>query len=93
MCLPDFKEFQNISEQSPLIGYRSWIQPINSEELKSQNSSYSEIDIEYIEESENVQAASAHDYYYVPTFYVDGVKIHEGVPTLEKLEEVLKKAL
>ncbi|WP_312811425.1 thioredoxin family protein [Sedimentibacter sp.] len=63
------------------------------EELKSQNSSYSEIDIEYIEESENVQAASAHDYYYVPTFYVDGVKIHEGVPTLEKLEEVLKKAL
>ncbi|MPN57068.1 hypothetical protein SDC9_204762 [bioreactor metagenome] len=62
-------------------------------ELKSQNSNYSKIDIEYIEESKNVQAASAHDYYYVPAFYVDGVKIHEGVPTLEKIEEVLKRAL
>lgn len=63
------------------------------EVLKSQNPIYSDIDIEYIEESENVQAAGAHDYYYVPTFYVDGVKVHEGVPNLEKIEEVLKRAL
>lgn len=63
------------------------------DELKSQNSNYSQIDIEYIDESKNAQAASAHDYYFVPTFYVDGEKIHEGVPTLDKIEEVLKKAL
>lgn len=63
------------------------------DELKSQNSNYSQIDIECIDESKNVQVASAHDYYYVPTFYVDGVKIHEGVPTLDKIEAVLKKAL
>lgn len=63
------------------------------DDLKSQNSNYSQIDIEYIDESKNVQIASAHDYYFVPTFYVDGIKIHEGVPTIEKIEEVLKKAL
>lgn len=63
------------------------------EELKSKHREYSGIEIEYIEESKNVQAAKAHDYYYVPTFYVDGVKIHEGVPTMEKIEEVLKRAI
>ncbi len=63
------------------------------DDLKAQNSNYSQIDIEYIDESKNVQVASAHDYYFVPTFYVDGIKIHEGVPTVEKIEEVLKKAL
>ncbi|MGD9569281.1 MAG: thioredoxin family protein [Sedimentibacter sp.] len=63
------------------------------EELQAKNPIYSELDIEYIEESKDFQAANAHDYYLVPTFYVDGVKIHEGVPSLEKIEEVLKKAV
>ena len=31
-----------------------------------------------IEESEQPEVADAFDYYYVPTFYVDGVKVHEG---------------
>lgn len=61
--------------------------------LKEKNPQYSNIEIEYIEESRDVQAASSHDYYYVPTFYVDGVKVHEGVPLFEKIEEVLKKAI
>ncbi len=63
------------------------------EELKAKHREYSGIEIEYIEELKNVQAANAHDYYYVPTFYVNGVKIHEGVPTMEKIEEVLKRAM
>lgn len=63
------------------------------DELQAKNASYSKINIEYIEESKNVQAASTYDYYYVPTFYVDGEKIHEGVPTLQKIEEVLSQAI
>lgn len=63
------------------------------DELQAKNSKYSGIEIEFIEESKNVQVANAHDYYLVPTFYVDGVKIHEGVPTMEKIEEVLRKAV
>lgn len=63
------------------------------EVLKEKNQQYANIQIEKIEESKNVRIAEAHDYYYVPTFYVDGVKLHEGVPTLEKIEAVLKAAI
>ncbi len=62
------------------------------EELQAKNPKYSDVEIELIEESKNVHIAEAHDYYLVPTFFVDGVKIHEGIPTMDKIEEVLKKA-
>lgn len=62
------------------------------DELKA-NPKYSNIDIEYIDENKEVKIASAHDYYYVPTFYVDGVKLHEGVPTEEKIENVFQEAI
>jgi glutaredoxin len=63
------------------------------DELQAKNPKYSAVEIECIEESKDVHTANAHDYYLVPTFYVDGVKLHEGVPTMEKIEEVLKKAV
>lgn len=61
--------------------------------LQEKNTQYSKIQIDKIEESQNVHIAGAYDYYYVPTFYVDGVKLHEGVPSLDKIEAVLKAAL
>ena len=63
------------------------------DELKNNNPEYSCVKIEKIEESKNVRIASNYDYYYVPTYYVDGQKIHEGVPTLDKVENVFKKAI
>lgn len=63
------------------------------EELIEKRPEYSNIVIERIEESKNVQIAKAHDYYYVPAFYADGVKLHEGIPTLQKIEAVLKAAI
>lgn len=62
------------------------------EDLQAKNPKYSKVEIDLIEESKNVQAASAHDYYYVPAFFVDGEKMHEGVPTLDKIQAVLEKA-
>lgn len=62
------------------------------DELKA-NLEYSNIDIEYIDENKEVKVASAHDYYFVPTFYVDGVKLHEGVPSQEKIEKVFQEAI
>lgn len=62
------------------------------EELK-QMEAYQGIQIKMIEESENVDYAEAHDYYYVPTFYIEDVLVHEGVATKDKIEEVLKKSL
>lgn len=61
--------------------------------LKEKKPEYKNVQIDKIEESKNAHIAEAHDYYYVPTFYVDGVKIHEGVPSLDKIEAVLKSAI
>ncbi len=45
-----------------------------------------------IDESEEAAFADKFDYYYVPTFYVDGVKIHEGTVTKRKVLAVLQEA-
>jgi len=63
------------------------------DELKANNPEYAKIHMEYIDENKDVKAANAHDYYYVPRFYMDEVKLHEGVPTVEKIERVLKEAI
>ncbi|MDR1224368.1 MAG: thioredoxin family protein [Tannerella sp.] len=62
------------------------------DELKKQDAC-KDIQIEMIEESEQPEIADRFDYYYVPTFYVDGEKVHEGGISKEEMEAVLKKAL
>lgn len=49
--------------------------------------------IEMIEESEQPALADTFDYYYVPTFYVDGVKVHECGVYPEEMEKILRSAL
>lgn len=51
------------------------------------------LEIELIEESEEPEVADRYDYYYVPTFYIDGVKVHEGGIYPEEMEPLLRKAL
>lgn len=51
------------------------------------------IAIETVEEAERPDEAERYDYYYVPTFYVDGVKVHEGKITSDEVEMILRKAL
>lgn len=62
------------------------------EELMKE-SKYSDIHITKIEESKEAALAEQYDYYYVPTFYVDEVKICEGVLTKAQVQEVLERAL
>ena len=54
---------------------------------------YKSVEIELIEESEQAALADQYDYYYVPTFYMDGVKVHEGGIFENEVEEIFKKAL
>ena len=54
---------------------------------------YREIPLEVIDESEQYHIASAHDYYLVPTWYVDGEKVHEGAATRNIVQAVLEQAL
>lgn len=62
------------------------------DELKQQ-SVYSGIQIDMVEETQQPDLADKYDYYYVPTFYIDGIKMHEGGIFPDEMEELLKKAL
>lgn len=63
------------------------------EELKTEHPVYRTIDIQTIEETLEPQLADRYDYYYVPTFYIDGIKVHEGGIFKDEVEELLKRAL
>ncbi len=51
------------------------------EELREEQPAYREIEIRWIEETEEAELADSRDYYYVPTLYYDGVKRYEAKPT------------
>lgn len=63
------------------------------EELKQEHSEYQTIDIEVIEENREAQKTEGYDYWYVPTFFVNDIKLHEGVPTKDKIKQVLQAAI
>jgi len=63
------------------------------EEAKAACPELAAVDIELVEESEEPEVAERFDYYYVPTFYVGGVKVHEGGIYPEEVEAVLRRAL
>ena len=62
-------------------------------ELIAQRPEFAAIEIAKIEERKSPLYAEKFDYFYVPSMFVDGVKLHEGVPTREQMETVLEKAL
>ncbi|MDR2145949.1 MAG: thioredoxin family protein [Tannerella sp.] len=63
------------------------------DQLKQEDSRYKDIEIETIEESVYPEIADTFDYYYVPTFYVDGKKVHEGGIFKEEVQRIFEKAL
>ncbi|MBQ5879871.1 MAG: thioredoxin family protein [Alistipes sp.] len=63
------------------------------EELNAQKPEFQALDIELIEESEEAERANQFDYYYVPTLYIDGVKVHEGAIYPDEVEPLLRQAL
>ena len=57
-----------------------------------ENPEYKDVPLRIVDENVESDFARRFDYYYVPTYFVDGVKVHEGVPTKEIVEEVFKTA-
>ena len=58
------------------------------DEVKQEQPEFKDIILETVDELEEPELADQFDYYYVPTFYVDGKKVHEGgiyKPEVEKL--------
>jgi thiol-disulfide isomerase/thioredoxin len=63
------------------------------DELKQEYPEFQAIEIEKIEENEQPEIADRYDYYYVPTFYIDEVKVHEAGIFKNEMEALLRKAL
>lgn len=63
------------------------------DELYASNPLYKSLEIEMIDEQIQPDIAEKYDYYYVPTYYVDGKKLHEGAASLEKIKSVFDTAL
>lgn len=63
------------------------------EEAKAAHPELQPVEMQLIEESEEPEVAERYDYYYVPTFYIDGVKVHEGGIYPDEVEKLLYQAL
>lgn len=61
-------------------------------DLKKSNPEYANIEVTVVDEELQPEISKKYDYYYVPTFYVDGVKLHEGVPTKDIIRKVFDEA-
>lgn len=65
------------------------------EDLKNENSEYKKVEIKIVDEEIQPDFARQYNYkyYYVPTYFVDGIKAHEGVPTKDIVRNVYETAL
>ncbi len=63
------------------------------DQLRSENQEYKDVEIVMIDEDKDRKYADSFDYYRVPTFYVDGEKIHEGAADIENIRKVFEKAI
>ena len=61
-------------------------------ELIAAHPDWGNIPIRTVDESRERALADSYDYYYVPTYYVDGQKIHEGHAERADVERVFRLA-
>ena len=66
---------------------RGWM-----EELQQENPEFGKLNIEIVDERKQPEVAGRYDYYYVPTYYVNGEKLHEGAASKEMVRNVLSAA-
>lgn len=62
-------------------------------ELCEAHPEYATVQVKIVDETVEKAFADSLDYYYVPTFFVEGKKLHEGRPSLEAIERVFQAAL
>lgn len=60
--------------------------------LLEARSEWREIPLRIVDESKERALADAHDYYYVPTWYVGGEKVFEGHAEPEDVERIWRIA-
>lgn len=63
------------------------------DELTQENPAYQGLEIEIIDEVLHRDIADRYDYWYVPTYYIDGTKVHEGALSKEIVKRVFDEAM
>ena len=63
------------------------------EELCLENPDYKDLEIERIDERVYPEIAEKFDYYYVPAYYIDDKKLHEGAASIKNIRRVFNAAL
>jgi len=63
------------------------------EEVTNERPEYKAIPLTIIDEVQQPELANTYDYHYVPTYYVDGVKAHEGAASKAIVERVFAAAM
>ena len=62
-------------------------------ELMEEHPEYRDVPMEVIDEVQQPEIANRWDYYYVPTYFVEKEKLHEGAATKQKIQRVFEAAL
>ena len=61
-------------------------------EVLREHPEYEKVELNIVDENRNRKLANQYDYYFVPTFYVNDEKVHEGTASKEIVENVFRKA-
>jgi glutaredoxin len=61
-------------------------------ELFEKRPEYKDIELTVVDETQQPEIANKYDYYFVPTYYVEDVKVHEGAASPEDVEYVFRTA-
>ena len=67
---------------------RKWMNEVLESDAK-----YKEIPLTIIDEVEEPDLAATFNYYFVPTYYIEDEKVHEGAATFEIVKKVFDNAL
>jgi len=67
---------------------RKWMSEIFESDAR-----YSEIPLTIIDETQEPELAAEFDYYFVPTYYLDDEKVHEGAATFDIVKKVFDDAM
>lgn len=62
-------------------------------ELTAENPNYKALDIKLIDEDLHPEISNQYDYYYVPTYYIENEKVHEGAATKEIIKDIFEKSM
>ena len=63
------------------------------QELLAERPQWREVPLRIVDEREEKALADSYDYYYVPSYYVNGKKVHEGHAERADVEAVYRAAL